>query len=444
MNITDSLIGCVLQKLDESEEKYYQPIRDCFLDYIGVLLTGASVLSGRHEKYIQVSKPWGSCTAVGIASPVDPYTAALLNGLSAHVLELDDGHRYGMLHPGVTNFSALLTVVQTQNISPALFFRAAVAGYEMTIRLATMVQPEHKKRGFHASATCGTVGAAFAIGIARGYSREELKNTVSAAVTSASGLLEMIDDDSELKPYNCAQAAVNGILAANNAFAGYKGPIDALGGRRGFIRSMSGEINEDKVKLALGMRDCVSRVYRKMYASCRHTHSAVEAALNVRAKMGGDNIDSIKVETYDLAVFGHDHVKPNSISAAKMSTPYSVATALLYGKAGPDAFTPELLNDEKVLDLASRVSVSADDELSKLVPEVRAARINVKYKDGTVCTEQVDYPKGEPENPLSMEEMKQKFFKLLAITGRTDQEICELYQAIKSLNHSWDIFISLI
>lgn len=351
-----------------------------------------------------------------------------------------------MLHPGVTIFSALLAVCRKDKVKPHDFFRAAAAGYEATIRLACMVQPEHKKKGFHASATCGTIGAAVAVSVSRNYSRIELKNAISAATTSASGLLEMIDDDSELKPYNCAQAAVNGIMAANMAKVGYKGPKDAIGGKRGFICAFNGTINLQKIESALVMENCVNSIYRKLYASCRHTHSAVEAALMLRTEydIALNDIKEIIVATYDLAVYGHDNTEVHSISAAKMSTPYSVATALIYGKSGLDAFTEKMLADSLVRALTQKVKVISKSAFTCLVPKIRAAEVTIELINGDKYKSRVNYPKGEPENPLSNEEMEKKFTELLTAANMEGEYITKLQNSIVELHNNWNTYFELI
>lgn len=446
VNVTDAFVHRIEQYLRDE----YSPeagIRLCLKDYTAVLFGGSQTLKDRHGAYLErFNKSGGNGVVVGLGRAADGYTAALLNGLSAHALELDDGHRYGMLHPGVPVFSALLAAAAAEHIPADRFFRGAAAGYDAMIRLAFAVQPDHKKRGFHASATCGAIGAAVALAVARGYDSRQLKDTVSAAATSASGLLEMMDDDSELKPYNCAQSAVNGMLAANVGFCGYRGPNDALGGKRGFIRALNGELDEAKLRAALDMRNCVETVYRKLYASCRHTHPAVEAALKLREKTPdiSGRIRRVEIRTYDLAVFGHDNPRPGSAGAAKMSTPYSVAVALLYGKSSIDAFTDALLKDQEVQRLSGAVSMFADEGLSKLTPGVRAAVVAIETADGARCEERVDYPKGEPENPLSEAEFSDKFKLLLRAANRDEAYIRALETALDSIDTQWQRYMDLI
>ena len=446
MNITDAFIEQI-QRFIDREYAETGGIVECLKDYTVVLLAGAATLRQRHADYLDQMRAGGGMAAVvGSGRRADPLTAALLNGMSAHVLELDDGHRFGMLHPSVPVFSALLSAAYTEDIDAAAFLRGAAAGYDAMIRLACMVQPAHKKRGFHASATCGTVGAAVALATARNCDGQTLRNAIAAAATSASGLLEMIDDDSELKPFNCAQSAVSGIVAANVGRCGYRGPMDPIGGKRGFIRALSGEIDEDRVRSALDMRDLIGSTYKKPYASCRHTHSAVEAALALRRAYpeAVEKLRRVRIDTYDLAVFGHDSADVRSVGAAKMSTPYSVAVALVYGRSSLDAFTPELVADERLRDVERRVEVRADDALSKLTPGVRAAIVDLETEDGRHYTHRVDYPKGEPENPLTEAEAREKRETLLRYAGKSTDFADALNGMFGDIGGRWNDYLALL
>ena len=416
---TARFVDAVLSSVGGYSDSAEADCRACLLDYTGVAVAGAHQLGDKLARYTAQCAGMGSSPVVGLGVKADPFTAALLNGLSAHYLELDDGHRIGMLHPSVPVFSALIAIAEREQLSDEGFFMGVLAGYEATVRLACAVQPDHKLRGFHASATCGTVGAAAAVAVARQYDRQTLIDAVSAAATSASGLLEMITGDSQLKPYNCAQAAVNGLMAANVALAGFQGPSDALGGSRGFVRALNGELDERRFDEALAMPDCLGTIYRKAYASCRHTHSPVEAALRLRERgdIDGTTIEAVAVRTYELAVFGHNESVVASASAAKMSTPYSVAVALLYGEAGLEAYSECRLKDPAVAELAAKVSVVPDDELTRLCPGKRVAELRVSLVDGRSVCERVDYPKGEPENPLTRSELEGKFEGLVRSAG---------------------------
>ena len=413
--MTDSFLKNIIDLGHKDVPVTVQSIaKSVLLDYLGVRLAGARIMN---EQCNTLSENLGDTMQ----------NKALIGGIFAHVIELDDGHRIGMVHPGAPVISALLAVVEKYSVSIDDLLRGIIIGYEVTIRLACAVQPSHKLKFYHATGTCGTVGAAMGIAAMLGFDFEQTKSAFSAATTSAAGILEMIDGDTQMKPYNAGRAAMDGITAAFIGKARFKCPVDALGGKRGFLKVMT---DYPKLQYVTDFTDdkyMIESIYRKPYAACRHCHPSIEAALTLRERGGfsADDVKEIDVTTYKLAVEGHDHTKIEGSNSAKMSIPYSLAVALCTGKAGMDEFTEEQIKDAFVLKMAEKVSVAANDELSALCPQKRVAIVTVKTDKGDFV-ERVDYPKGEPENPLTPAELEEKFRGLAQYGGLTSQECDEV------------------
>ena len=315
----------------------------------------------------------------------------------------------------------------------------------MAIRLACAIQPGHKLKGYHATGTCGTIGAAMAIATALHFDFEQIKSAFSAAITSAAGVLEMIEGDTELKPYNAGRAAMDGIMAAFIGKARFKVPEDALGGKRGFLKVMT---DEPKMKYLTEFDDdkmMIETIYVKPYAACRHCHPSIEAALNIK-KMEGfklDEVEDIHVDTYKLAVAGHDHTEIKGSNSAKMSIPYSLAIALFTGKAGMDEFTEKYINDPKIQDITKKVSVVDFDELTMLCPQKRVAIVTVNTKSGKFV-ERVEYPKGEPENPLSPQELEEKFYGLATYGGLTKEDCIKVINETRKDNFNLETIMNTV
>ncbi|MCL2807816.1 MAG: MmgE/PrpD family protein [Coriobacteriia bacterium] len=425
MNYTDSFVDLLHTiSLENYPEDIRAQAKNCILDYTGVLLAGAYAMKKIIERYRQLS---GSSI----------HNKALLYGMAAHYLELDDGSRFGMVHPGAPVISALLAAAGIKEMSGESFLRGVVSGYEATLRLAGMIQPGHKIRGFHATGTCGTVGAAVAIAAACEYTREELKDTVSAAVASAAGLLEVIGANSDLKPYNAGRAAMDGLTAAFIGKTGVCAPDDILGGSRGFLALLAEEIDDAWLNRSEQHKYTITGIYRKAYASCRHCHAPVEAAIGLREEIDAsqDSISSVNVKTYRLAVKGHDHTEIKGMQSAKMSIPFSVAAALIFGTDGTGMMTEEILQDQRVLALTQKVSVEESDDLSALVPDKRAAVLTLTTNEGEVFSKRVDYPKGEPENPMANEELEEKFCSLALFAGRSFDESNAIISMVTSIEN---------
>lgn len=392
------------------------------MDYLGVRLAGAKIMRNQCSSLI---KELGNTIQ----------NRALVDAIYAHVIELDDGHRIGMVHSGAPVISAILAVAEKYPVKSKELIRGIVVGYEVAIRLACAVQPSHKLKFYHATGTCGTVGAAMGIAAMLDFDYEQTKSAFSAATTSAAGILEMIDGDTQMKPYNAGRAAMDGVTAAFIGKARFKYPVDALGGKRGFLKVMT---DEPKLQYVTEFKDgkyMIESIYRKPYAACRHCHPSIEAALTLRERGGFtmDDVKEIDVTTYKLAVEGHDHTKIEGSNSAKMSIPYSLAVALCTGKAGMDEFTEEKIKDASVLKMTEKVSVAAKDELSALCPQKRVAIVTVKTIKGEFI-ERVDYPKGEPENPLTLTEMEEKFRGLAQYGGLTSRECDEVIKDLQKFD----------
>lgn len=425
--MTDQFInGIIALGKRDFPEVVRNSAKSVLMDYLGVRLAGVRIIGDQ-------------CSPLMEELGDTMQTKALIGGIYAHVIELDDGHRIGMVHPGSPVISALLAVAEKYPVSSIDLLRGIVVGYEVTIRLACAVQPSHKLKFYHATGTCGTVGAAMGIAAMLGFDFEQTKSAFSAATTSAAGILEMIDGDTQMKPYNAGRAAMDGVTAAFIGKARFKCPEDPLGGKRGFLKVMSDEPKLQYVTDFTGDKYMIESIYRKPYAACRHCHPAIEAALTLREKEGFrmDEVKHIDVSTYKLAVEGHDHTKIMGSNSAKMSIPYSLAVALCTGKAGMDEFTEEQVKDASVLKMTEKVSVTANDELSALCPQKRVAIVTVKTNKGDFVM-RVDYPKGEPENPLTEAELETKFRGLAQYGGWSAQEcdevIAELHKSDFDLN----------
>ncbi len=317
-NITDLFIDSLysLSQADYPDSVILQA-KKCFLDYLGVTLSGASMNKAKYNNLLEcLGSAVNDATVIGLGSKTTILNAALINGISAHVAELDDGVRFGMLHPGAPVISALLPLSEYESISGRDFIKGLITGYEAAIRLATAIQPSHKELGYHATATCGQVGAAIGAAVALQLTQSQMKNALSASVTGASGLLKVFADGSELKPYNAGQAAQNGLAAALMARAGFSGPDDILGGETGFI-TLNSEKHDLKHLQDANSKYSIEKVYFKPYAACRHCHPAIEAALAIRSKYAirPDQIETLNIRTYRWAVEGHDHAHIKGITS---------------------------------------------------------------------------------------------------------------------------------
>ncbi len=401
--------------------------KQSLLDYLAVASAGAAFQKEKLERYLSFARPEdGNFTAIGLGKRLALKETVFLNGLNGHALDFDDGTNSGIIHLGSPIFSLLLPLAERYDISLDKLLRAAVIGYETSYTMAVSIQPGHKALGYHATGTCGVLGATIAAAYMLDFTEEERFNAFAAACVSASGMLKVLDDESELKPYNVAKSALLALTSLQLAKAGFKGHHDPLGGR-GFFQMMTGKENLEMKPVLLNSTYAIMKTYTKPYASCRYTHPSVEAAIRLREQVTPDEVADIDIHTYSLAVSGHDHTDIPGTYSAKMSIPYAVAVGLIYGKAGLQEFTEEKVRNEEVLALAKKVRVEKDKTLSEGFPAVQAAIVSITKNDGTVLTERVDHPKGEPENPLSVTEFRERYDGLMAYAGQMNGEAVYRY-----------------
>ena len=444
MNCTDGFADSMIQTYKkELDKERMHAVKRCLLDYYAVTFAGAKQVSSKMEPFLK-RKSVGCCTVFCDMEKADIHTAAIVNGFSSHFLELDDGHRYGMLHPGATIISAMIAVAQQENLPFYSFVKGINAGYEAVVRLASAMQPSHKLKGFHATGTCGTIGVAIAVGLALGYDEMQLKSVISLACTSAAGLLAAIDDESQIKPYNVANAVEAGINAAYMGSCSFNGPNDTLGGKRGFLKVFSDKIDATKLTEEYSL-PAIGQIYVKPYAACRHCHSPIECALQIRSTDGFnvEEVTGIEVYTYRLAIDGHNEKTVSDISSAKMSIPYCVAVSLCLGTCGMEAFSDELTGNPTVTRLASMVEVKELDEFTAAFPNKRGSIVTVKTNDGTSYTKRVEYPLGEPEHYISDERLNEKYDSLMEHMGIDKEKSKQIKKWIWNLEQDYDALISL-
>ena len=273
-----------------------------------------------------------------------------------------------------------------------------------------------------------------------------MKNAIATAATSAYGTLKVIENNSDLKPFNVGRASLLGLLSSYTAKAGFEGPDDVFLGNTGFLNMMADKYDLHHLKMKKNDECRIKKVYFKKHAACRHCHSPIDATLKIKSKHSIEigEIKEIRVRTYNLVIGKHDHSKVSSVSSAKMSIPFSVAITLLNGKAGIHEFSEKCIQDSSATSLMNKIRVIADDKLSALVPNVRSAIVEIITEDGKCYSEHVDHPKGEPENPLTDQELFDKFKSLASYANKTEEEAEKIIDCVMNLEDKLDELYPLL
>lgn len=420
-NLSQALVAQLMRicRAGLSPDAAHQSKR-CLLDYLGATYAGALMLHTQATNLLAIDAGAEvGVSAIGFDRKASLQTATFVNGLASHVAEMDDGVRHGMIHPGSPIFSALLPAAECFQVAGEDLLMGIVIGYEAAVRLAAAIQPTHYQRGYHPTATCGTIGAALGLAAMLQLDEAATEHALAAASVTAAGTLKVIGEGSDLKPFNTAQAALSGLMAALTARAGFAGPADVLSGPTGFLQLCADRCDVAKLTENNSQGLWIHQVYVKPYAACRHAHPAIEASLSLRTDpaLRPEMIESIRITTYGGLAGRHDHRVAMTVAEAKMSIPVATAIAFITGRAGIEEFTADNLSDPRIATLASQVSILEDPALTSQVPKKREARVECFTRKGESRQATVVYPKGEPENPMSDDELFRKFDALTHFGG---------------------------
>ncbi|TWT06746.1 MmgE/PrpD family protein [Planococcus sp. CPCC 101016] len=395
---------------DELPEEVISFTKLCILDYFGSAIAGSDKVPVQMVSDL-VNEMGGLEQAklfTGGKSSV--LNAALVNGAASHVMELDDIHKGSIIHAATVVIPAALAIAEWKQLSGKELITAVVAGYEVCFRIGEAVSPSHYYY-WHNTATCGTFGAATAAGKLLGLTEDQLANALGNAGSQAAGLWEFIVDGAMTKQLHTGKAAMNGTLAALLAQKGFTGPQKILEGDRGFFKAMSEEYDASKITKNLGKEFKVLENSFKIHASCRHTHHAVDLLIDVFKDQHPslEEIESVDVDSYQVALNITDNDDPQTEYAAKFSLQFCSALALLNGRAGLEDFNQDKLWDEDIRRLTKKVNVHTDPVIDASYPRQWGAAVKVLLKNGEEISKQTDFPKGDPENAVTSEDLLEKF-----------------------------------
>ncbi len=339
--------------------------------------------------------------------------AALINGAASHSVEFDDIYRDAGYHPGSPTISAALAAAQATGVSGETFLRGVIVGYEVSTRIGEAVMPSHYKY-WHTTGTVGCFGAAAAVATILGCTREQFMHALATVGTFASGLQQAFRSQAMTKPLHGGHAADVGAMAAMAASKGVTGALEILEGEVGFGAAMSVNPDWSKATRGLGTDYHINHVTFKNHGCCGHTFPAIDAVLAIKQQYGitHKDVKRIRLASYKAGLDIIDNGTPEGEYQAKFSIQYTVAHALVHGSVRLNAFLADRMNDPDVRALMKKIEVVADPELSKGYPVQRAAQIEVETNDGRTLRHFQPTRKGDPEMPLTDEELEDKFLEL--------------------------------
>lgn len=410
---------------------------DLLLDCLASILAGAAsrpVLAIDH--YAAAMGPADGPSEILInRRRTSPVFAAMVNAAAAHVVEQDDVHNGSVFHPAAVVFPPVLAVAQALGRSGRDLLVAAVAGYEVGIRVGEFLGRSHYKI-FHTTGTAGTLAAAAATGRLLGLSPAAMLDAFGSAGTQAAGLWEFLRDAADSKQLHTARAAANGIAAAYLAQEGFTGARHILEGPQGMAAGMSSDADPARLTDRLGTRWALAETSFKFHASCRHTHPAADALQQVlrEHKLAESDIARVVAHVHQGAidVLG-PVVDPRTVHQSKFSMGTVLGLIARQGRAGLPEFDAAL-DDPAVADFRGRVTMELDAEVDGAYPQRWIGKVTVHTRDGRVLHGRVDEPKGDPGNTLSRDEIETKTLSLGRYAdAATEAELRGLIKAI------WDL-----
>jgi len=401
---------------EDLEDATIDMTKKCIIDWMGCVIGGSSTAAGDIiQQFIEEVGGRDVATVFGTFYKTDILNAAMANGCYCHILEMDDVHKKSIMHIAAPVISAAFSVAEAYNCNGKELITAIVAGYDVAIRVGEAVSPSHYDI-WHTTGTCGTFGAAAATAKLLRLDRDQISYSLGNAGSQAAGLWEFAEDNAMTKYLHCGKAAMNGVISSLLAKRNFTGATKILEGKRGFFVGYSQEDNWEDHFIDMGKNFKIHETVFKPYASCRHTHSTIDAILKIRQKYNVNcaDVEKIVVNTYANALKIAGNTRFDDATMAKFSLVYCIAAALKYGKLGVNEFEKDKLKDPDIEKIVNKIEIYTPEEINKQHPEKWMSQVSVitasdKYK------EVVEYPKGDPENTFTEEEINDKFYELTSL-----------------------------
>ncbi|MBC5767864.1 MmgE/PrpD family protein [Ramlibacter albus] len=388
--------------------------RRAVIDWYAALIAGAGLAPATlMRKAFAGEIGQGAAMLYPEGTPTSARVAAFINGAASHTAEFDDIYRDAIYHPGCPVIAAALATAQVTGADGERFMRAVVAGYEVSTRLGAAVAPAHY-RYWHPTGTVGSFGAAAAASVVLGLDAQQTAHALATAGTFAAALQQAFRSDAMSKPLHAGRAAEAGVSSALMAREGVTGALDILEGEAGFGAAMADHPDWDKAFADLGERHNITQVTFKNHGCCGHIFSAIDATLAICREHGlkAADVEHVRIESYKVSLDVTGRTTATTPFEAKFCLRYGVATAILFGRVRSEAFQPERVVLPEVQALMRRVDLVEDPALTALFPGQRAARAIVTTRGGARYEYLQAHRHGDPEDPLTDEELADKFMEL--------------------------------
>jgi 2-methylcitrate dehydratase PrpD len=360
---------------------------------VGIALSALSSFSGSAQAGI-----------LGRKERLDILNAALVNGISSHVLDYDDTHSHNIIHPAGPVLSAILPFSEHHQVSGADFVNALVLGVDVECRIGNAVYPKHYDAGWHITGTAGVFGAAAASGKLLGLSEQQMVWALGLAATQPVGLQEMFG--SMTKSFHPGRAAQNGLTAALLASKNFTSSEQSLEAKYGWANVVSTEHHYGDIVNDLGKQYEITKNTYKPFACGVVMHPTIDGCIQLRneTKLRPADVDRIELKVHALVMQLTSKPAPQTGLEGKFSIYHAASVAFVEGAGGIDQFSDRAVQDRTIVSLRDRVSTSVDSSLHE-----DQVRISLTAKDGRRFEKFVEHAVGSLDHPMSDADLEAKF-----------------------------------